>query len=181
MPKANLSQLSVLIVDDSPHMRRLLNAMLGAMGLTKINTAEDGAEALKTIAADPPDIVVTDADMRPMDGIELVRRLRAGENPDDPHTPVIMVTGHCERSWVEDARDVGVDEFLAKPITAEALHRRLAEVILNPRPFVRTEEYVGPDRRRRDNAAYRGPKRREADLKTTGDGPNALNYTDRNG
>ena len=65
--------------------------------------------------------------------------------------PIIMVTGHTERRRIEAARDAGVTELLAKPITAAGLFQRIEEIVHRPRPFVRTANYFGPCRRRRAN------------------------------
>jgi hypothetical protein len=65
------------------------------------------------------------------------------------------------------ARDAGVTEFLVKPLSAKALYERILSVVLHPRPFVRTKNYFGPDRRRNSNPGYAGPERRrggEADI-----------------
>ena len=74
-----------------------------------------------------------------------------------------MMTGHVERSRVEQARDAGVNEFILKPLTPTALVSRLEAVLQRPRAFVRLPSYFGPDRRRRDDPAYRGPRRRAED------------------
>jgi response regulator RpfG family c-di-GMP phosphodiesterase len=71
-----------------------------------------------------------------------------------------MVTGHAERPLLERARDAGVHEFLAKPVSASMLYARLQRVIENPPPFVRSDTYFGPDRRRRA-VAFTGPDRRK--------------------
>jgi DNA-binding response OmpR family regulator len=73
------------------------------------------------------------------------------------------MTGHSEKSRVVEARDAGVTEFVAKPLTARSVLERLQAVIYRPRPFVRSAGYFGPDRRRRDEIAYNGPWRRAAD------------------
>ena len=78
-----------------------------------------------------------------------------------------MLTGHSERARVMAARDAGVTEFLTKPISAKGLYQRIVNVVFNPRPFIRTETYFGPDRRRNVNPNYNGPERRkggEADV-----------------
>lgn len=170
----NLTALSVLVADDSPQMRRLLIAMLNALGIWKVRTAADGRVAFEAIQAERPDILITDADMGHVGGMELVRSIRRNQDSNDPYLPIIMVTGHTEKSWVEDARDAGVNEFVAKPISAASLYSRIAEVILNPRPFVRSEDYIGPDRRRRDSSKYGGPMRRKEDSHVTGDDDDAL-------
>ena len=59
------------------------------------------------------------------------------------------------------ARDAGITEFLAKPISAKALYQRVLNVVANPRPFIRTRSYFGPDRRRNANPNYAGAERRK--------------------
>jgi DNA-binding response OmpR family regulator len=71
-----------------------------------------------------------------------------------------MLTGHSEKRRVMIARDAGVTEFLAKPISAKGLYQRILNVVANPRPFIKTKNYFGPDRRRNTNAAYIGVERR---------------------
>jgi DNA-binding response OmpR family regulator len=71
-----------------------------------------------------------------------------------------MLTGHSEKSRVLRARDAGVTEFLCKPISAKGLYQRILNVVVNPRPFVQTKDYFGPDRRRTPSANYVGPERR---------------------
>ena len=172
----NLTALDVLVADDSPQMRRLLVAMLNAIGIINVRTAEDGREAFESIKQRRPDILITDADMGHVGGMELVRSVRRYQDQAGPYLPIIMVTGHTERSWVEGARDAGVDDFLAKPISAGSLYSRVSEVILNPRPFVRSNDYVGPDRRRRELPSYEGPKRRQDDMQVTGTDDDAIQF-----
>jgi two-component system, chemotaxis family, chemotaxis protein CheY len=75
-----------------------------------------------------------------------------------------MITGHTEKYRVEAARDAGVTEFLAKPITAHNLFARIAEIVERPRAFVRCDTYFGPDRRRHQIDDYAGPWRRKDDF-----------------
>ena len=172
----NLSALNVLVADDSLQMRRLLIAMLNAIGIWNVRTAVDGREAFESFKGQRPDILITDADMGEVGGMELVRSVRRFQDQTGPYVPIIMVTGHTEQSWVEGARDAGVDEFLAKPISAGSLYTRVCEVILNPRPFVRSSDYLGPDRRRRDSNSYPGPMRRQSDAQVTGAGDHAIQF-----
>lgn len=78
-----------------------------------------------------------------------------------PFVPVIMVTGHSEKSRVYEALNAGVNEFLVKPVSAKGLYSRLISVIERPRPFVRSKTFFGPDRRRRADPTYRDAERRE--------------------
>jgi DNA-binding response OmpR family regulator len=72
-----------------------------------------------------------------------------------------MLTGHSEKKRVTAARDAGITEFLAKPISAKGLYERIVNVVACPRPFVKTSTYFGPDRRRMTNTNYSGPERRK--------------------
>jgi two-component system, chemotaxis family, chemotaxis protein CheY len=157
--------LKILLVDDNHHMRVLLNEILRAIGVRNVYEANDGAEALQMMRMHQIDIVITDLAMQPLDGIDFVRLLR--NSPDSPNqmAPVIMVTGHATQRRVNEARNAGVNEFLVKPLTARGVIERIGLVIDHPRPYVRTEDYFGPDRRRRPDPNYRGPYRRSTDTK----------------
>jgi DNA-binding response OmpR family regulator len=78
-------------------------------------------------------------------------------------TPVIMITGHFTATRLAEARNAGVDEFLAKPLTARGVLDRVRLVIDHPRAYVQTGSYFGPDRRRRNDPNWEGPWRRGAD------------------
>lgn len=162
-PPLRYELLKILLVDDNHHMRVLLAEILRAIGVKQIYEANDGAEGLQIMRGYPIDIVMTDLSMQPLDGIDFVRLLR--NSPDSPNqmVPVVMITGHSTQRRVNEARDAGVNEFLAKPLTARGVIERIGQVIDHPRPFVRTEDYFGPDRRRRIDHGYRGPWRRSTD------------------
>jgi FixJ family two-component response regulator len=103
--------------------------------------------------------------MQPLDGIEFTRLVRNSNDSPNPMIPIIMITGHATVSRVADARDAGVTEFLAKPLTARGVIGRVVQVIEHNRAFVRTEDYFGPDRRRRSEPGFTGPFRRTNDRK----------------
>jgi len=157
--------LKILLVDDNHHMRVLLGEILKALGVRHIFEASDGAAALQMMRSTSIDIIMTDLSMQPLDGIDFTRLLR--RSPDSPNqmVPVIMITGHSTMTRVQEARNAGVNEFLAKPLTARGVVERISQVIDHPRPFVKTESYFGPDRRRRADPNFHGPWRREGDEK----------------
>jgi DNA-binding response OmpR family regulator len=97
-----------------------------------------------------------------MNGIDFTRAVRELPDKSDCVVPIIMVTGYTERHRVEQARDAGINEILAKPVTPAALFQRIEEIVLRPRAFVRAPNYSGPCRRRRENPEYVGPWRRKA-------------------
>lgn len=162
--------LKVLLVDDNHHMRVLLAEILRAIGVKNILEANDGAEGLQLMRSHAVDIVMTDLSMQPLDGIDFVRLLRNSNDSPNQMVPVIMITGHSTQRRVNEARDAGVNEFLAKPLTARGVIERLGRVVESPRPYVRTQDYFGPDRRRRGDPNYRGPWRRSTDADREPDG-----------
>ncbi len=158
-----LDLLKILIVDDIRHTRVLLTEILRAIGIQQIYEASDGAEGLQVMRAHNIDIVLTDLAMEPLDGIDFVRLLRNSPDSPNPMVPILMITGHSTLRRIHEARDVGVNEFMAKPITARGVIGRLQQIIDHPRPFIRTDDYFGPDRRRKSDPEHPGPWRRAAD------------------
>jgi len=156
--------LKILLVDDNRYMRVLLGEILRAVGVKEIHEAGDGAEGLKVMQGRKIDLVITDLSMQPMDGIDFVRLLRNSPDSPNPLAPVIMITGHSTAARVAEARDAGVNEFMAKPLSARAVLERLHRAIEQPRPFLRGDSYKGPDRRRRGGEVRaEGPARRAKD------------------
>ena len=168
MTPTGFEDLKALIVEDNMHMRSLLRELLHCVGIKEIAEAADGQTAIEQMRLGHPDLVLTDLTMAPIDGLELVRHVRNHEDSPNPFLPVIMVSGHTERHRVEAARDAGVTEFLAKPVTARKLFSRIAEIVERPRAFVRCDNYFGPDRRRRQLENYAGPWRRTDDFQDAG-------------
>lgn len=158
-----LELLKILIVEDIRHTRVLLTEILRAIGIHQIHHASDGGEGLQVMRAHPIDIVLTDLAMEPLDGIDFVRLLRNSPDSPNPMIPILMITGHSTLRRIHEARDVGVNEFMAKPISARSLIGRLQQIIDHNRPFVRSDDYFGPDRRRKNDPGHPGPWRRAAD------------------
>ena len=160
MSPIDFNRLRFVVVDDNAHMRRIVRALLHGFGAREVHEAEDGATGLEAFTHHVPDILITDWAMPIFDGLELVHMIRQPGANANPFVPIIMLTGHSEKKRVVAARDAGVTEFLAKPLSANALYERIVNVVLNPRPFVRTKTYFGPDRRRNAGTGYSGPERR---------------------
>ena len=157
-------RLKVLVVDDNVHMRKLVITILHAFGVIQVLEADSGARAWTVLRESNPDIVVLDWVMEGISGLELVQMIRTNDQSPNPFMPVIMLSGHTSADYVLQARDTGVNEFMAKPVSVKTMMARLVSVIEHPRPYVRTSVYFGPCRRRRGAEEYRGPERR-ADTK----------------
>ena len=158
----NLEQLKILIVDDNMHMRSMIRSILYALGVRDVETATDGESAFHQLHYFAADIILCDWNMEPMNGLDFVKLVRTDTDTPNPYVPIIMLTGYSELERVIEARDCGVHEFLAKPVSADKLYNRIKAVIENERIFVKAGGYFGPDRRRHDNPNFTGPDRRKA-------------------
>ena len=163
MIRIDFNRLRFLVIEDNLHMRRIVRTLLYGFGSREVYEAEDGAAGLEAFVHYVPDIVITDWAMPIFDGLELTQMIRKPDAHANPYVPIIMLSGHSEKNRVMQARDAGVTEFLAKPIAAKALYERILSVVLNPRPFIRTATFFGPDRRRNVNPNYTGPERRKGE------------------
>jgi two-component system, chemotaxis family, chemotaxis protein CheY len=161
MVRIEFNRLCFLVIDDNIHMRRILRTLLHGFGTREVHEAEDGAAGLEAFIKHTPDILITDWAMPIFGGLELTQTIRQRGANSNPYVPIIMLTGHSEKQRVVLARDAGVTEFLAKPISAKSLYDRIVNVVANPRPFIKTKTYFGPDRRRNVIPNYVGTERRK--------------------
>jgi two-component system chemotaxis response regulator CheY len=152
--------LSIMIVDDNHHMRSILKELLRAAGIYEVKEASDAVEAFEFMRSVPVDLLLVDLAMPLVDGVEFSKMIRTNHDSPNPFLPIIMITGHSERSRVSAARDAGVNEFLVKPVTAKSLMDRLSLIVSRPRGFIKSKAYFGPDRRRKHDTTYGGAERR---------------------
>lgn len=160
----SLSDMHVLMVDDSRQMRFLIRCLLRASGIYHMSEAETAAEGLAIMRETPVDLVVLDWKMEPIDGLAFARMLRWSNESPNPYVPILMMTAHTEASRVAAARDAGVTGFVRKPISARLLFERISFALTDTRLFVRSVDFFGPDRRKGQAPDYRGPFRRRADI-----------------
>jgi two-component system, chemotaxis family, chemotaxis protein CheY len=158
-------RLKVLVVDDNVHMRKLVVTILQAFGVMQIYEADNGERGWNILRESNPDVLILDWVMEGMSGLDLIQMIRTNPASPNPFVPVIMLTGHTSLDHVRQARDAGVNEFIAKPVSVKTMMSRLVAVIEHPRPYVRTNGYFGPCRRRRGAEEYRGPERRSENPK----------------
>jgi CheY-like chemotaxis protein len=160
------SDLRVLVVDDNLRMRAIVGEILGAAGIRNLRFSPDGQDALRVLTEFQPDVCIVDHEMPASNGLQFLSAVRNG-NPAIRYLPIIMLTGHSDMRRLVAARDLGVNEFLSKPVTARTLLTRIHAAVSSPRAFVEGEAYNGPDRRRRPDPNYSGPRRRKADQQDT--------------
>jgi len=158
-----LKKLRVLVVEDNKFMRNIICDQLRQMGCDNVAGAENGAEAIEAMTFSMPDIIFADWEMPMMDGIEMTRWLRRDPASLNQEIPIIMVTGKTQPGDVIAARNAGITEFIAKPLTAAHVEHRLCSVLFEPREFIRGKKYIGPCRRRRWANDHKGELRRDSD------------------
>ena len=127
MPAA--SALHVLIVDDQQTMRSLVRNSLQQLGVREITEAADGEAGLRQVIARPVHLVISDFNMPNLDGLGLLRAIRA--HPPIKTTAFIMLTGRADRELVQRAVQFGVNNYLVKPFTVAQLKEKL-EAVFGP-------------------------------------------------
>jgi len=154
----DLRNLDVLVVEKHNSMRNIVKRVLSELGIKAVRDTMDPGLAFKAMCSNPADLVLTD--WAPgLDGMTLLQKLRTDPQSPDPFVPVIVVTANTELRHVFVARDHGMTEYLAKPISAKLIYSRIRSIIARKRYFVRNQTFFGPDRRRR-RLEFDGPDRR---------------------
>ena len=128
MSAYDLSSLNIMVVDDSVHMLRIVKTIFQTMGITRVRYVSSVKEARAELLHMQPDIIITDWEMRPVDGLSFTRELRK-EGGYFSRIPIILLTGHTEYERVMEAIQSGVSDVLAKPVSIEILHRRLCRIV----------------------------------------------------
>ncbi len=118
--------MKILIVDDFSTMRRIIKNLLRDLGFTNTAEADDGATALPMLKSGGFDFLVTDWNMPIMSGLDLLREVRADDKLK--HLPVLMVTAEAKRDQIIAAAQAGVNGYVVKPFTAQALKDKIEKI-----------------------------------------------------
>ena len=117
------TSMPILVVDDYQTMIRIIRNLLKQLGFEDVDDAPDGAEALKKMRDRPYGLVISDWNMEPMTGYELLRQVRSEEGINN--TPFIMVTAESKTENVIAAKKAGVDNYIVKPFNAQTLKMKI--------------------------------------------------------
>lgn len=149
-PRARLRKVKILIADPDERFSTITYTLLRGFGFDSIEMVRDGASLLQTLREKEIDLLISEWDLQQTDGIKLIQTVRTEDsNRWQRDLPAIILTGKADLDSVRTARDAGFTEFVAKPFSAKSLSTRLLQMIDNPRPFVISPKFSGPDRRRR--------------------------------
>ena len=121
--------IKTLIVDDQQTMRSLIRTSLHTLGINQTREVADGEDALRALLAQPANRVITDFNMPKLDGLGLLRAIRA--HGPTSKTAVIMLTGRADRELVQRAVQFGVNNYLVKPFTTQTLKEKI-EAVFGP-------------------------------------------------
>jgi two-component system chemotaxis response regulator CheY len=127
LPEGALDKnIKVLVVDDFSTMRRIVKNLLRDLGFTNIQEADDGSTALPMLQGGDFDFVVTDWNMPGMQGIDLLKAIRA--DPKLSHIPVLLITAEAKKEQIIMAAQAGVNGYIVKPFTAGTLKTKLDKI-----------------------------------------------------
>lgn len=143
-----IQDLSILVVDDNQYMRKIVRNMLMNIGVRKVYEAGDGIAGLDVIRIVAPDVAIIDWELPLLNGAEFVRIVRSPGVFPFADIPIIMLSSHGERWRVVEAVRIGVNEYLMKPVSAQALLDRLTSIVAKPRRIVQLGDYYGPEPRK---------------------------------
>jgi DNA-binding response OmpR family regulator len=156
------ANVDVLLLEPNTFMRGLVRNILHELGVRRIREASDTHTAIAAFKSQAADLVI--ADWSPdMDSLWLIKSLRSCQESPYPYVPVIAMSGYTEVNTVCEARDLGVDWYLAKPLSARVLRAHMLAAVRRRRAFIAENSYFGPDRRRPSaDILYTGRERRLA-------------------
>ncbi len=144
----DLSRLNILIAEHHEYMRKTMQGIMRSFNIANVRVVGSVEDAQSVLMMGAHDVLFTDWSPN-MDGLALVDWVRKNPDSPTPFLPVVMVSAFAERRHVLTARDWGAKEYIVKPVSAHLVHSRLVSIVESNRSFVRTEQFFGPDRRRK--------------------------------
>lgn len=137
-----LSEIHVLIIDDEEFTRNMIHRIVDMIGVSKISEATDGADGLTKLQSDPPDVIILDIMMEPMNGLKFLKFLRVGMTGAPRELPVIVLTGSEEHAVLGKSMALDCNAFVKKPVPdQDALESRLKRVLSEVTELKNTDEY----------------------------------------
>ena len=143
----DLSELSILVLEKHLLIRKLLTDVFSEFGVPTVQSTADPQIAWDMFRKSPTDIILSDW-TEGLDGMAFLTKIRQDKDSPDPFVPVVVCSANTEYRHVCYARDKGMTEFLAKPVSALSIYSRICAMVESNRPFIRVADFFGPDRRR---------------------------------
>ncbi len=159
----NLKDLVILVADPNQYLRRVVSGMLRGFGANKVLEVENSIGLFQALSGQKIDLLLCDMRLPPHGGLKLVRTIRRNSDNENRTLPILLMSSDTSESTVKNSRDAGANIIVAKPMSPAALYDRLGWIVFNPRPFVDTATYFGPDRRFKIEGYPGGVGRRKGD------------------
>jgi two-component system chemotaxis response regulator CheY len=156
----DFKDLRVLVVGGTAHAMQVLRTVLNIVGIADIEYAPTSIMALQQLRTRYFDAVFCDQSTARIDGADFPLAARRTQGLMNPMIPLFLTSSGPRRRDVELARDEGVTDVLARPISAATMRRKLLLAIARPRPFIASNEFFGPDRRAKGRPNWKGGERR---------------------
>jgi two-component system chemotaxis response regulator CheY len=162
-PTVNLRDLVILVADPNSYVRRVVHGMLRGFGANKILEVEHSLSLFQTLSGQKIDILLCDTRLLPHGGLMLTRTIRRNAQNQNRTMPILLMSSETSETTIKNARDAGANMVVAKPMSPTSLYDRLGWIAFNPRPFIDTATYFGPDRRFKIEGYPGGVGRRKGD------------------
>jgi two-component system, chemotaxis family, chemotaxis protein CheY len=162
-PNMNLRDLVILVADQSSYMTMLIHSMLRGFGSNRVLEVRNSLSVFQALIGQKVDILICDSRLPPHGGLALTNTIRGKTDNEHRTIPILIMARDSRESTIKQARDAGANMVIAKPISPANLYDRLSWVAFNPRKFVDTASYFGPDRRYKIEGFPKGIGRRKGD------------------
>ncbi len=155
------SQYRILVVEDDDAVRESLEGLLAEIPVAEFRFVSGGLGALKVLSKFSADIVLTEGNLAGMDSLDLLRALRNKETSPNPDILIVVMAEMAETERLRRMCGIGIESFIKKPVSPDVVQKRLASTLANPKRFVSSLGYFGPERRgRRGESTGKRPERR---------------------
>jgi two-component system chemotaxis response regulator CheY len=156
MGKVDYSRLKILVVEDHEPTRIFLQEVLAASGTSHLRMVADVKSALPLLKDKLLDLLICDLNLGEINGQSLIRAVRLNPNFTNRYMPIIVLTGDSKAETVRELINLGINKFVSKPVSAQALIEAVRNVLERPKAFVTSKDYFGPDRRNRQESGTSG-------------------------
>ena len=159
----SLNQVRVLIVGWKPNSNQFLRSVLASLGLPSFTRLLRSDEALTLLREQGFELVICTEEAEPLPPGQFTQALRRDSYSRDPTVPVIVITSSITLKDFQMLRDAGADDIMCPPMSAESIEKRLQRLLLQPRKYVNSKAFQGPERRRGPRSDFVGEERRRGE------------------
>jgi CheY-like chemotaxis protein len=159
----NLRDLVFVIADPSSYLCMIVHGMLRSFGANKVMEVRNSLGVVQALTGQKVDVLLCDARLPPHGGLKLTHAIRRNSHNENRTVPILLMSSDTREKTIKNARDAGANMVVAKPLSPASLYDRLAWIAFNPRQFIDTETYFGPDRRFKIEGYPGGVGRRKGD------------------